>query len=322
MRYVPDSPTIEALRHARIGPVPPGRTAPTLALGNEPGTGVPPRYGADTATGVALQLLRSPDAAALLSGLEAVTTHSFSGDRLLAMWALCSPDEALARARLLVAAARAAEFGVAHAEEAAQIACFFRAYPEESGIEDAAALYTDLLPKVRQLLDRPKDFDLYWIGEYSDVLQANNLLGSGAVQIENDPSLDLSLIHTPLRLHDLTRLTAAACSRLLTVRSENTYVLEYRRESWVPFPEGHPLPRIDLRPLAQRLNLFERAPGRWQAEPLDVPVPRLFLDAGQGRPAPSTIAAATVIDEVVSYLQDAARRTELHWTPRMVKGAG
>jgi hypothetical protein len=174
---------------------------------------------------------------------------------------------------------------------------------------------------VKQLIDNPKDFDLYWVGEYSDALQANSLLGSGAVQIEDDRSLDLTIMQTPLRLHDLTRMTVAGCTRLLTVRSENTYTLEYRRESWVPFPEGHPLPRIDLRPLAQRLNLFERAQGTWRADPLDEPTPRLFLDAGQNRPAPSTIDAATVIDEVTGYLRDAARRPELHWTPRAGKGS-
>lgn len=322
MRHVPDGPELDTVRHARIGPAPAGRPVPDLALGNEPGVRVRPRFGADTATGIALNMLRSPDAETLLAGLEAVTSAAFSGDRLLAMWALCHPDAGIERSGALVDAARACEFSAARTVEATQIACFVRAYPEESGAPDADALYAELLPRVHQLVDQPKDFDLVWIGEYSDVLQSGSLLGSGAVQIEDEPELDLTIMYTPLRLHDLTRFPAAAHTRLLTVRSENTYSLEYRRDSWVQFPEGRPLPRIDLRPLAQRLNLFERGKGSWRAEPVSEAAPRLYLDAGDGRPAPSLIDAATVIEEVRGYLHDAARRPELHWTPRSAKEAG
>jgi hypothetical protein len=322
MRHMPDGPELDAASHARIGPTPPGRPTPALVVGNEPGLRVRPRYGADTATGVALNIIRSPDATSLLSGIEGVTSSGFNGDRLLAMWALCNPAAATERAVALVAAARACEFGVARTEAAMQIACFIRTYPEESGIADGDELYADLLSRVQQLLDSPKDFDLFWVGEYSDVLQSGSMLGSGAVQIEDAPELDLTIVQTPLRLHDLTRFTAATHTRLLTVRSENTYTLEYRRESWVQFPEGRPLPRIELRPLAQRLNLFERAQGTWRAEPVSEPAPRLYLDAGQGRAAPSLIDAATVIEEVRAYLRDGARRPELHWTPYSAKESG
>lgn len=315
MRYVPDSPAVDALPHARLGPVPAGRRAPQLVLGTEPGVVLPPALRADTMATLVLRLLRSPDHRSLLDGIEAVTTDTFSGDRLLALWALCAPEEALARAEAIDDAARAAEFGVVRSEQAAQIACFFRAYPDEAGVQDAALLYSALLPQVARLVDRPRDFDLYWIGEYSDVIQSENLLRSGAVQIEDEPELDLTVLTTPLRLHDLTRFTAASQFRLLTVRSENTYTLEYRRESWVQFQSRRPLPRVDLRPLAARLNLFERTPGVWRAEPVTEPTPRLFLDAGAGRPAPSSIDATTVIAEVKDYLRTAARRPELHWSP-------
>jgi hypothetical protein len=322
MRYVPDGPEVDALLHLRLGPVPLSRAVPKLLLGTEPGIVLPAALCADTAAAVVLRLLRSAGDKGWLAGIEAATTDDFTGDRLLALWALCEPEAALARAEAIDDAARAAGFGVARSEAAAQAACFFRAYPDEVKVHEPALLYAALLPQVGRLLDRPRDFDLYWIGEYSDVLQSENLLGSGAVQTEDLPELDLTVLNTPLRLHDLTRFTATSQFRLLTVRSENTYTLEYRRESWVQFQSRRPLPRVDLRPLAQRLNLFERAAGAWRAQPLTDPTPRLFLDAGEGRPAPSTIDAQTVIAEVKDYLRDAARRPELHWSPYGGAGTG
>lgn len=316
MRYVPDGSELDALPHVRLGRTPVGRPPSLLTLGTAPGMQPPPALNADTTTGMVLRLLRSADGRRLLGGAGAATCADFSGDHLLALWALTAPDAALARAGRLTDTARAAEFGVCRSEEVAQIACFLRAYPEEAGIADAGTLFTTLLPQVQRLLDTPRELDLYWIGEYSDVLRANHLLHSGAVQIDDYPELDLTVMQTPLRLHELTRLTAAAHSRLLTVRSENTYLLEYRRESWVRCPPRPTLPRIDLRPLAQRLNFFERAPGSWWADPPDEPVSLLFLDDGRGVASPSRLAAETVIAEVVDYLRAGAHRPQLRWSPR------
>ena len=315
MRYVPDGPELDSVPHLRLGRTPGGRAAPVLELGTEPGIALPAALRADTTTGVVLNLLRSAEEGQKLHGIGAVTSADFSGDYLCALWALTEPEAALARAERLGEAARAAEFGVCRSEEAAQFACFVRAYPEESGLTEPVLLYSALLPQVARLLDAPREFDLYWIGEYSDVLRANHLLHSGAVQIEDYPELDLTIMQTPLRLHDLTRLTATSGFRLLTIRSENTYTLEYRRESWVQYRSRRPLPRIDLRPLAQRLNLFELARGSWSAEPVSEPAPRLFLDDGRGVPAPSRIDAETLVAEVLDFLRAGARRPELHWTP-------
>lgn len=315
MRYLPDGPALDGLPHLRLGPTPPGRPTPALTLCAGPGAAVPPALRADTVTGMALRLLRTTDTRAALDGIETVTTGVFDGDHLLALFALTQPDAALARVGQLESAARAVAFGVCRSEEERQIACFVRSYPDEAGIHDPAALYATLVPEAVRLLDSPRDFDLYWIGEYSDVLRADYLLNSGAVQVDEAPDLDLTTIQTPLDLHDLVRLTAARGHRVLTVRSENTYILEYRRESWVRFPLVRPLPRIDLRPLAQRLGLFERAPGVWRTDPVTDPTPRLFLDDGRGRPSPSTLDAQTVIAEVMDYLRAAGRRPELQWTP-------
>lgn len=311
MRYVPDA-QLGDTPHIRIGSLPEGAPAPAFHLGAAPDIRLPTALQADTVTGQALHLLRRQPATGLPGVIACI---DYSGDHLLASWTLSEPAEALSRAPLAEQAARACLYGLATNDTLAQIACFFDSYPREAGITNTADLFATLLPEVPALLDNPRSQDLYWIGDYSDVIQANSVLNSGAVRIEEHPELDLAVLHTPLRLHDLTRLTAAPFSRMLQVRSENTYLLEYRRESWVRYPPGRPLPRIDLRPLRSRLSLFERAAGAWHADPLDQPVSRLFLDAGRGVASPSLIDAETLVAEVLDYLRVSARKSELQWTP-------
>ncbi len=313
--YVPDTPELDGRPHIRLGLTPQGRTAPALALGNEPGIDMPAAPRADTAAAAVLAYLRAPGAAEQLGTLEVMTSAAFSPGHLLAMWALAHPDDAFALAPQLEEAALAVEFHVARTDDAAKVACFFRGYFEETDGSDDAAIYRDLLPQTGRLLERPKDFDLTWIGHYTDILQANSVLNSGAVQIDEHDGLDLTVMQTPLRLDDITRMNAAGHFRLLTVRSENTYTLEYRRESWVRYRARRPLPRIDLRPLALRLNMFEQAEGTWRALDSALPVARLFFDAGSGRSSPSRLSADTVIAEVIDHLRTGARKPEWQWSP-------
>lgn len=310
MRYQPYGPGLDA-PHIMLGGVPlPGAS---LTLSNEPGVPSPAAWRADTLTETVLRALADDAGRRAIAAADAVTSDRFDADHLVAIWACLEPEAALARRGRLVAAARAGLFGVFREPEAAYVACWVTSSLDAEA-RDVEAAYATLLPQVATALDRPRDLDLVWIGEYSDVIRAESMLNSGAVEIEEHPDLDLSVMQTPLRLHDLTRFSAMEGCRVLTVRTENTYIVEYRVESWVQLASRRPLPRIDLRPLAARLALFERAPGRWHAEPVDWPRPRLYLDAGSGRPSPSSIDAETVTGEVLDYFRAAAGRPELHWS--------
>jgi hypothetical protein len=315
LRFAGDDAALDARSHVRIGAATPSRLLPALVIGAEPDIDVAPGLEAPTATEMALKVLQDGALTSRLSGVEVVTSAAYSGDHVLAAWVLCHPEQVVRREEAAISAARACVFGVCRTEAASQIAAFFRCFPEEAGEFAVPALFTTLIPKVADLLDRPRDFDLYWIGEYSDVIQADSLLHSGAVEFDAYPDIDLDVTYTPLRLHDLVRFTAASRSRLLTVRSENTYTLEFRRESWVRYPPVKPPPRVELQPLARRLAMFERADGLWRAGPIDEPVARLWFDDGRGHSSPSLIDAETVIAEVVAYLRDAMQRPELWWAP-------
>ena len=291
------------------------RPAGALTLSHHTGTTTPAELRADTNAGIVLNLLRSRHGGDLLQGIELVSSERCDADALLGVWALLEPEAALARADHVEDAARAGAFRVRRSPEAAQFACWVTGFREQEGLHDEDAAFRAMLPLVAGVLDRPRDHDLYWIGQYSNLIHDGAMLHSGAVQIEEYPELDLAVMETPLSLHDLVRFSAVSGFRLLTVRSENTYTLEYRRESGVQYQSRRPLPRIDLQPLASRLNFFERGAGRWRAEPVAAPTPRLFVDAGSGRPAPSAIDAETVIAEVLDFFRGNASRRELHWSP-------
>ncbi len=313
MRYLPFGPELDGVPHVVAG----GRPRPdsTLALSHLPGVLSPPDFQADTTAEMALRLLRSDRRADVLDGLTAVTSEQCDADTLLGVWSLLQPDDALARAERVADAARAGAFNVRWSAEAAQFACWVRGFRSDEGLRDDAEAFRVMLPLVVGVLDDPRTADLYWIGEYSDLIHDGAMLNSGAVQIEEYPDLDLSVMETPLWLHDLVRFSALSCFRVLTVRSENTFVLEYRRESGVRYHSRRPLPRVDLRPLGSRLNMFERNPGQWRAEPLDGATPRLFFDGGEGRPSPSSLDAETVVDEVRDFFRVNANRHDLQWSP-------
>lgn len=290
-----------------------------LALSHEPGGRLlEPEHG-DTHAETALLLARSGRLAELEHVTPGVTSDHFDADRLLAVWVCQEPEAALLRADAVIAAARAGIYGVYERDEAAQFACWVRSILDEQRPVDDDAAFQVTLPLVQAVLDSPREHDLTWIGEYSDVIVSKSMLNSGAVQFDHYDDLGLTVMHTPIDLHDLVRLSAVSTPRLLTVRSENTYVFEYRRESWVRRRTPAP-PRVHLSSFASRLNLFERNEGRWRADPIDAPVSRLYLDGGLGRFAPSSIDVEVVIEELLDYLRAAATIPDMCWSPHDLTG--
>jgi len=326
VRFLPWGPDLEAVPHIAVNTA--ARAGTLLALSNHSDSTTPPDLIADTAAETALRALQDAESRTLIARAGAVTCPRFDAGALLAVWAVIQPEEALKRADQLTRLAHAAEFGIAHDLDATGFVCAVNAFcdPAESplaatlaGLDDAGrsvTLFGALLPQMNAMLANIRDFDLLWIGEYSDVLQSDSLFNSGAVQTESVPELDLVVLDTPLRLHPLIGLTVSAGrSRLLTVRSENTYSLEYRYESWVQLRSWRPLPRINVSGLATRLNMFERRDGRWRAEPVAEPRPRLYFDDGRGAPSPSSIDRETVVAETLDFLRTHAHDEKLRWSP-------
>src|SRR5690606_9548070 len=110
----------------------------------------------------------------------------------------------------------------------------------------------------------------------------------GALERELLPALGLSIVRTTGPVRRMTLNTLAGAFRVLHVSAADggtRYRYHDRTESWFEVVSFTPLPRVDLRPLAERLQVLEgehAAPQRWCADPPDDPVPELWF--GQNEP--------------------------------------
>jgi hypothetical protein len=297
-----------------------------LCLSHWPGIGSPAEFSADLSAQMAFRYLGSFDRH---EGAELVSNNHFDQDGLLGVFALCEPAEALARRDLLVEVARAGDFAVTTSRAAAYISMALAALadparsplprlPDDYG-ERTAVLYTELLGRLPLMCDQPERWHELWREEDATLIASEAAIASGAVRIEEVPDLDLAVVTVPPAapssgghrfggdwvsgLHPMAVHNATERGALLTVRGRH-YVLAYRYESWVQFRSRSVRPRVDLGPLADRLNEEEAAAGGsavWTAEPVSGLTPVL----AQPPESESSLDAAMVRAEVESHLRTA-----------------
>jgi hypothetical protein len=249
---------------------------------------------------------------------------------------LCRPEDALARRSLLVEVARAGDFAVTSSREAARISMVLSAYadPARSPLSDplpadygdaTALLYQELLGLVPELCDEPDRFRRWWQDEDATLAASEAMLASGAATITEVADVDLAVVTVPgdapsagghrfggtwvTGLHPMAVHNATERSALLTVRGRH-YELEYRYEGWVQFRSRVVRPRVDLVPLADRLNQLEAAAqGRalWTADPVSGLTPML----SHAPDTESALDAGVVRASVEAHL----RRAPPAWDP-------
>jgi hypothetical protein len=319
-----------------------GSPAPgtVLCLSHWPGIGSPPEFAADLSADMAFRYLGSFDRH---GSARAVSNNHFDQDGLVGLFALVAPDVALARRDELVEVARAGDFAVTSSRNAARISMVLSAYadPQRSPLpalpddydDLTAALYTELLGRLGELCERPDRYRELWAEEDATLTESEDALASGAVTITEAPELDLAVVEVSERapgkgghrfggqwvsgLHPMAVHNATDRGALLTLRGHH-YELAYRYESWVQFRSRAVRPRVDLAPLAERLNAEESAAGGtalWVAQSVSALTPTLSPSGGGsggggggsgggggGGGGESNLAAAAVVAAVRAHL--------------------
>jgi hypothetical protein len=79
-----------------------------------------------------------------------------------------------------------------------------------------------------------------------------------------------------------------------------TRTVTYRYETWVDYASRPLPPRVDLTPVAARLQAQERNPVRWLFEGVQVITPRLMAAGPRGLPAPTSIPAERIVEELAA----------------------
>src|SRR4029079_630708 len=142
------------------------------------GNSTPTEVKADTSTEIALNLVASPNRAALTQGIELVTNNHFDTDGTVSCWTVLTGERALAYRDLLVSAAEAGDFSEYWSDDGVRVSIAIQGSDQASPNNDDgsplarllageeidydARAYDLVLPEVERLLTNINDYEALW----------------------------------------------------------------------------------------------------------------------------------------------------------------
>ena len=252
-----------------------------LALSHWPGVTAPPGLARDLSAEMAFAYLDEPPDHA---PAEVVTNNHFDQDGIVSIHALIEPEQSLTHRELLIDVAAAGDFATYRDRRAARASMTLSRFAEADNDceydEFTDQLYTELLPQLMTIvLDNDRYREL-WAEEDDQLTASERAITSGAVTISELPEIDLAVVtiadDQPVRsghrfggqsfegLHPMAINNATDRFRLLIVHGRR-YRFVDRYETWVQYQSRPVLPRVDMRPLAERLTAEETKAVTWTA---------------------------------------------------------
>lgn len=264
-----------------------------LTLSHWPGTVVPDALRADLSAEMAFRYLDAvADGSMAPVAADAVTNNHFDQDGVVGVHVLVHPESSLAHRELLVEVARAGDFDVTHDRRAARAAMALAALAETvvAGDDPTAACYEAALPLVLPMALEPDRFRDLW-GDGDAALDAGEAaIRSGVVSVVEHPAVDLAVVSGPgaVDLHPMAIHGTTACLRILAVDGRRASYRD-RYETWVRLATRRPLPRVDLRPLAEHLSDLDAVV--WEADGPGALTPSLRPDGETALDEAALVAA-------------------------------
>jgi hypothetical protein len=327
MRY---RPVQEVIGKPHVMTDGPGVAGSVMVLSHWPDSCTPWPLKADLSAEIAFNYLDQPE---YHVDAEWVTNTHLDIDGLVSVFVLHAPEEALARRQPLVEVAAAGDFQTGCSDRMARAAFVVGSltskkasvFPAETFVGEKAdvvgRLYDRLLAMLAEIVDDVDRFEPLWAEEQASLDAAEDAIKRGDVRIEErgdnlavvwlspewrDPGVHRSALQegTPVHPMAIHRRTDADAVAYLDLGS-NVYRLVYRFESWVQ-RISRPAGRVDLRPLAARLDDLDGSPG-WIAAGRKTFIGWLRRRDG----APSAIAP----DVFANTVHDHLRSTAMSWDP-------
>lgn len=294
--------------------------ATVLTLTHWPGIGQPTGLAADLSAQMAFKFVLSGDSV----DADVLTNNHFDQDGLVAMYALIEPDEALRHQELLIDVAAAGDFATYRYRQAAQASMAIATYadPHRSPFaadltgpyeERCAVLYERHLERLLDMVLHPSEFSELWVDEDRQLTASEAALATGAITIEERPDIDLAVVdiaHSEperrghrfaadehLGVHPMAINNATGCFRILQVHGRR-YTYTDRYESWVQYRSRRPLPRVDLRPLADALSAIDTTTVWTASGPSS-------LTAQLQTAEESSLDRTVVVDHLIKHLRSA-----------------
>jgi hypothetical protein len=296
------------------------------------GNSTPIEVKADTSTEIALNLVASPNRAALTQGIELVTNNHFDTDGALSCWTVLTGERALAYRDLLISAAEAGDFSEYSSDDGVRVSITIQGSDQASPnnddgsplarllageeVDDDARAYDLVLPRVEHLLTHIDEYETLWRAGWESVVAAVESFEKGKSTVVEQS--DLSVITLAPELFDgagfsptrhsapYTAISKFARGKLFLIAIPNGsgwfYRIDYPYYSWAETVVRPHVARRDLAPALQLLNSREtNAAGRWQTDNREMTSAVKFLDAA------GTLAVSRLEPgEVANVLQQAS----------------
>jgi hypothetical protein len=300
------------------------------------GNRTPPEVKADTSTEIALNLVASPNRAALTNGIEVVTNNHFDTDGTLSVWAVLTGERALEYRDLLIAAAEAGDFSEHSSDDGVRVSIAIQGADQASpnndtgsplarliageNVDDDARAYDLVLPRVEHLLTHIDEYESLWREGWESVAAAIESFERGESKVFTEGKI--SLVTLAPRLFDgagfsPTRHSApyTAISKfakgelfLIAIPTDSGwfYRLDYPYYSWAETVVRPHVQRRDLTAVLQLLNSKEsNHEGSWKEDNREMTSAVKFLDSA-GTLAASRLEPHEVAEVLTSSLSLAA----------------
>lgn len=293
------------------------------------GNTTPTEVKADTSTEIALNLVASPNRAALTQGIELVTNNHFDTDGVLSCWTALTGERALAYRDLLISAAEAGDFSEYSSDDGVKVSIAIQGSDQASPnnddgsplarllageeVDDDARAYELVLPKVEHLLTNINEYESLWREGWESVVAAIESFDKGKSTVVDHS--DISVITLSPELFDgvgfsptrhsapYTAISKFAKGKLFLIAIPNGsgwfYRIDYPYYSWAETVVRPLIARGDLAPALELLNSREtNRDGRWQMDNREMTSAAKFLDHN------GTLAASRLApDEVANALE-------------------
>jgi hypothetical protein len=299
------------------------------------GNTTPAEVKADTSTEIALNLVASPNRAALTNGIELVTNNHFDTDGTLSVWTVLSGERALAYRDLLISAAEAGDFSEYSSDDGVRVSIAIQGSDQASPnnddgsplarliageeVDDDARSYELVLPEIERLLTNVNNYESLWREGWKRVVAAIESFERGESEVIEYSDSKISLITLAPELFDGTGFSPTRHAAPYTAISKYArgeifliaipansgwfYRLDYPYYSWAETVVRPRIAHRDLSGTLQVLNSKEsNRDGLWQMDDREMTSAVKFLDSSR------TLAASRLEpQDVVEVLANASQ---------------
>jgi hypothetical protein len=292
------------------------------------GNTTPAELKADTSTEIALNLVASPNHAALTNGIELVTNNHFDTDGVLSVWTVLNGERAQAYRDLLVSAAEAGDFSEHTSDDGVRVSIAIQGSDQASPnnddgsplarsiageeVDDEARAYELVLPEVERLLTNINNYESLWREGWERVAAAIESFERGESKVAVYSKI--SLVTLAPELFDggapYTAISKYAHGELFLIAIPTGggwfYRLDYPYYSWAETVVRPRIVRRDLSGALQLLNSKEsNRAARWQMDDREMTSAVKFLDSARTLAA-SRLEPQDVVEALENTFQLAA----------------